>query len=217
MATCPYCSETISDLATVCPFCGSILTGEPYQATAGPGGGPGGTPPTAPGSVGAGPTPPGAVIGEGAVRFTHSGHRYVLGFGTDFFGIWDRQQAGGPVQRFPRTDEGWSAAWVAFEDLEPDNVAVGPPAPPPPSAEGSGWSVPSTAPWPPAAAPEASRRVSPAWWLLPILFSLIGGLVAWALTRGRDPRMARFLLLGGAVMFLVNLYLVNSGVLHLGR
>ncbi|HEX2089787.1 MAG TPA: DUF4328 domain-containing protein [Actinomycetota bacterium] len=62
--------------------------------------------------------------GEGAIRFSHSGYRYLLGFGTDFFGIWDREQPGGPVLRFPRTDEGWDRAWYEYVSREKHNVEV---------------------------------------------------------------------------------------------
>jgi len=59
-----------------------------------------------------------------AVRYTHSGYRYVLGYGSDFFGIWDRQSPSEPAERFPRTDDGWRQAWLRFAGLEPNHVAV---------------------------------------------------------------------------------------------
>jgi len=34
------------------------------------------------------------------------------------------------------------------------------------------------------------ERTSWAWWLLPLLFTLVGGLIAWSLTRYRDPAKA---------------------------
>jgi hypothetical protein len=71
-------------------------------------------------------------IGEGALRFSHSGFRYLLGYGPDFFGIWDRQAPGGPVARFPRTDEGWNQAWNQFSAWEPKAVAVPHGGSPPP-------------------------------------------------------------------------------------
>jgi hypothetical protein len=58
------------------------------------------------------------------VRYTHSGYRYVLGYGADFFGVWDRQSPSVPNERFPRTDEGWQQAWTRFVALEPNHVAV---------------------------------------------------------------------------------------------
>jgi hypothetical protein len=63
-------------------------------------------------------------VGEGAVAFSHSGYRYILGFGADFFGIWDRQVPGDPVARFARTDDGWDQAWNAFVAWEPKSVEV---------------------------------------------------------------------------------------------
>jgi hypothetical protein len=59
-----------------------------------------------------------------AVRYTHSGYRYVLGYGSDFFGIWDRQSPSDPAERFARTDDGWRQAWLRFAGLEPNHVAV---------------------------------------------------------------------------------------------
>ncbi len=63
-------------------------------------------------------------VGEGAIAFSHSGFRYILGYGPDFFGIWDRQVPGNPVARFPRTDDGWDQAWNAFVAWEPKSVEV---------------------------------------------------------------------------------------------
>jgi hypothetical protein len=58
------------------------------------------------------------------VRFSHSVFRYLMGYGSDFFGIWDREVPGGPLIRFPRTDQGWSAAWNRYSAMEPRAVAV---------------------------------------------------------------------------------------------
>jgi hypothetical protein len=58
------------------------------------------------------------------LRFSHSGERHILGYGTDFFGIWERGQPGGPLHRFPRTDEGWAEAWNKFSGIEPRFVAI---------------------------------------------------------------------------------------------
>jgi len=73
-----------------------------------------------------------ARVGEGAIRFSHSGYKYILGYGADFFGIWDREVPGGPTLRFPRTDDGWVEAWNRYTAMEPRAVAVptaGTPAP----------------------------------------------------------------------------------------
>jgi hypothetical protein len=63
--------------------------------------------------------------GEGAVSFSHSGERFVLGWGSDFFGIWDRRERGGPIARFPRTDVGWEQAWREYTGREHRFVEVG--------------------------------------------------------------------------------------------
>jgi Domain of unknown function (DUF4190) len=53
------------------------------------------------------------------VVFTHNGHRYMLGYTADSYCIWDRNAPGPPVQRYPRTQEGWQGAWQQFNQLEP--------------------------------------------------------------------------------------------------
>jgi hypothetical protein len=58
------------------------------------------------------------------VQFSHTGHRYLLGYDASDFGIWDRTAPGGPVERFPRTDDGWSQAWQRYASLEPTNQPV---------------------------------------------------------------------------------------------
>ncbi|MEX0992235.1 MAG: hypothetical protein WD004_08225 [Actinomycetota bacterium] len=69
--------------------------------------------------------------------FSHTGYRYVLGYETDSFGIWDRNLPGSPpVQTFPRTTEGWAAAWARYAALEPSNIPV----------VGSGSEFPTSAP-----------------------------------------------------------------------
>lgn len=60
-----------------------------------------------------------------AVQYTHSGTRYLLGYGRTFFGIWDRQAPATPVERFPRDDAGWAAAWGRFTQIESNFTEVG--------------------------------------------------------------------------------------------
>lgn len=94
--------------------------------------------PSAPvsGSASTGPMPGGPTVGamaqpvqetqpmgqvsapEEKVEFTHSGERYILGYGSEFFGIWDRQSPATPVHRFPRTDDGWREAWNRYVSIE---------------------------------------------------------------------------------------------------
>jgi hypothetical protein len=63
--------------------------------------------------------------GAGAAqKYTHSGYRFVLGYGADFFGIWNRDNPNTPTERYPRTDQGWRDAWTKFSQLEPNNAPV---------------------------------------------------------------------------------------------
>ena len=55
----------------------------------------------------------------------------------------------------------------------------------------------------PQSYPQYSRqggRPSAAWGLLPIFFSIIGGIIAWACIRDRDPRMAKNNLILGIIL-----------------
>ncbi|HWO71143.1 MAG TPA: zinc-ribbon domain-containing protein [Actinomycetota bacterium] len=138
-----------------------------------------------------------------AIQYTHSGARYLLGYGADFFGIWERASPEAPVERFPRTDEGWRAAWYRFVALEPEHTEVGlgrPGSPGSPTAP-SGWAAP---------APAVRRRIHGAWWTLPILFGLVGGFVAWLANKDVDPRRAGWLLVVGALSSVTALALYLS-------
>lgn len=53
-----------------------------------------------------------------ALTFSHEGPRFILGYSAEYFGLWDKAAPGPPVQRFPRTEQGWQMAWEAFMRAE---------------------------------------------------------------------------------------------------
>jgi hypothetical protein len=59
------------------------------------------------------------------LQYTHSGSTYLLGYGRTFFGIWQRSDPTTPLERFPRDDGGWAAAWRRFTAIESNYAEVG--------------------------------------------------------------------------------------------
>ncbi len=59
------------------------------------------------------------------VTITYRGATYEIGRGRDFYGIWTagapRSQ---PLERWPETPEGWSAAWTRFASIEATGTIV---------------------------------------------------------------------------------------------
>jgi hypothetical protein len=100
------------------------------------------------------------------------------------------------VTRYPRTDDGWRQAWLAFSAWEPGSVAVGIGASPPSggSAAAATWNAPASS--------LQRRQVSGAWWLLPIFMGWLGGLIAWLVNKDVDPQRARAMLVTGIVISL---------------
>ncbi len=138
--------------------------------------------------------------GDEALQFTHSGRRFLLGYGTDFFGIWDRERPGPPVSRFPRNDDGWRAAWLQFAGEEPYSTEVGI------GGATSPVSLATPAPqtsWANPASAGIRKPVHGAWWLLPILMDWLGGLIAWLINKDQDPKTARSMLITGIVISVI--------------
>lgn len=147
-------------------------------------------------------------MSDAPLQYTHSGSRYLLGYGEGFFGIWDRLRADpGPAERFSRDDAGWAEAWIRYTALEPDHVVVGlGGAAGAPTSSGAAEG-PTTSEPPRMSAP---GRTPGAWWLLPLVLGWIGGAIAWFALRRRDPRLAAWMFVAGIASNLVGLWLYGQ-------
>jgi len=85
------------------------------------------------------------------VTITYRGAKYEVGRGRDFYGIWtvggSRSQ---PLQWWPETSEGWSAAWTKFTEIEAPGAIIP-----------VGRRTPPVASSPVASSPVASSPVAP--------------------------------------------------------
>lgn len=50
-----------------------------------------------------------------------------------------------------------------------------------------------------------TEHVSSWWYLVPLFFSLLGGVIAWAVNKDRDPRKARNMLIFGIVWTIITI------------
>ena len=59
------------------------------------------------------------------VTITYRGAKYEIGQGRDFYGIWMTGAPRSlPLERWPETPEGWSAAWTRFASIEAPGAIV---------------------------------------------------------------------------------------------
>jgi hypothetical protein len=112
------------------------------------------------------------------VQFSHTGHRYLLGYDASDFGIWDRTAPGGPVERFPRSDDGWSQAWQRYASLEPNSQPVqaagAAPSPYGASAPTAAWGQPQSGAY---HAPQA--RATNGMAVASLVLGLVGLITFW--------------------------------------
>jgi len=58
------------------------------------------------------------------------------------------------------------------------------------------------------APPSVKQNVSNLWYIAPVLFAILGGAVAWFLNKDKDSEKARNFLIVGAVMTVINVFLI---------
>lgn len=66
-----------------------------------------------------------------------------------------------------------------------------------------------------------NEHVSSLWYLAPILFAVLGGIVAWYVNKDKDPGKARNFLILGVILTLIQIvislwWLISMGVFYLG-
>jgi hypothetical protein len=169
--------------------------------------------------------------GPGSVTYDYQGKRFVLGHTTTYYALWDSRAPGAPLETFPLSHEGWASAWNRYSALEAAEPAypMAPPvaqpystAPPPgqPYAPAPSPGQPYAPPGQPySTAPPAGpmtgqaaqpARVSAGWWIVPILFGVIGGAIAWAATKDRNRAVARNLFIAGVIASVVWFLITSS-------
>lgn len=74
-----------------------------------------------------------------AITWTHTGFRYIMGYTVENnprYGIWDRQQPGPPVSKYPYNEHGKAEVLERFRQLEPNGQMVATESSTPPPAPG---------------------------------------------------------------------------------
>ena len=56
---------------------------------------------------------------------------------------------------------------------------------------------------------KAAQHVSGAWYLVPLFFGIIGGIIAWAVNKDKDPKRARNLLIFGLLWSIVPIIIIG--------
>jgi hypothetical protein len=134
------------------------------------------------------------------VSISYRGATYALGQGPQFYGIWYANALQGqPLEQWPLTPEGWTAAWSRFASVE----APGTITPVTPSAAPA-LVAPMTAPAGPVVGLAGAAQAGP---------QPLGGPDPWAARTGADPaagsrntRIAAALVGVGVVLGLIGLF-----------
>jgi hypothetical protein len=122
---CPNCGQENAETSAFCFECGTRLKEEAAQPPAGQQAAPAPAmgqqplpPPAVPAAVPAPDPPTLASTALTETVLTNRGQVFGLGYGPDFYAVWDLRTAGEPVARFDASPIGWEAAWRRFHDLE---------------------------------------------------------------------------------------------------
>jgi hypothetical protein len=119
---CPNCGKENAETSAFCFECGTRLKAEAVPDAVQPNPTEAAPAESAPAeSAPAAPAPAEAPSGSSpsaGIAITHRGHVFGLGYGSDFYAVWDLRTAWEPVSRFDASPVGWEAAWRRFHELE---------------------------------------------------------------------------------------------------